>query len=187
MGALWLGEAWARAFGDSSDLPNFVDGSVVADGPNELEDTTLLGADVILRRPGWGHLWLGSGTYRIDSTGPSLYDRELRYWIAELLVEAGLVLPELDPFYVALRVAGLGTDDDEEGYLLDARYDDLYGYNMRDLTAYSAVLGWRLTSNLRLRLEYTHSIIDLVSGASAALGDPDDRADQLALELGMHF
>ncbi len=187
MGALWLGETWARAFGASSDLPNLVDGVVVADGPNELDDTALFGADVILRRPDWGHLWLGAGSYDIDSTGASLYDRELRYWIAELLVEAGLILPELDPFYVALRAAGLGTDDDEEGYLLDSRYDDLYGYNMRDLVAYSAVLGWRLTPSLRLRLEYTHADIDLVRGASGILGDPDDRADQLALELGLHF
>lgn len=186
MGALWLGESWARAFGDWSDLPNLIGGNVVADGPNELEDTTLFGADVILRQPGWGHLWLGSGTYRIDSAG-SLYDRELRYWIAELLVEASLVLPELDPFYLALRAAGLGTDDRDEGYLLDVRYSDDLGYNMRDLTAYSAVVGWKLTRNLRLRLEYTHSVIDLVRGASAALGDPDDRADQLALELGIHF
>jgi hypothetical protein len=187
MGALWLGETWARAFGAGSDLPNLIGGGAVADGPNELEDTTLLGADVILRQPGWGHLWLGSGTYRIDSAGASLYDRELRYWIAELLVEASLVLPELDPFYVALRAAGLGTGDGEEGYLLDSRYSDRFGYNMEELTSYSAVLGWKLTPNLRLRLEYTHSVIELVRGASAALGDPDDRADQLGLELGLHF
>ncbi len=185
-GALWLGEAWARAFGAGTGLPNLVGGSEVPDGPDELEDTTLLGADVILRQPGWGHLWLGSGAYRIDSPG-SLYDRELRYGIAELLVEAGLVSPALDPFYLALRAATLGTGDHEKGYLLDVRYSGDFGYNMQELAAYSAALGWRITRNVRLRLEYTHSDIDLVRSAAAALLNPDDRADQVALELGVHF
>ena len=69
MGALWLGEIWARAFGAGTTVPNFIDGVIVADGPNRLKDSWLAGGDVILDFPDIARIWLGGGWYDIDSTG----------------------------------------------------------------------------------------------------------------------
>jgi len=186
-GSLWLGEAWARAFGAGSAVPNFVDGVATADGPNRLRDAYLGAIDVVLRRPDLGHLWLAYGLYRIDSRGASQYDRTLHYWIAEALLEGRAVWDPLEPFYLGLRAHGLGTYDAGRGYLLDFRYAGTLGYNMRALEMFTGVLGWHLTPWLDLRIEYNHALIDLVRGVPSTLSHQARAADTLAFELGGHF
>ncbi len=187
MGALWIGESWPRAFGSGTGVASFNDGVAIPDGPNGLEGVTLLGGDVVVSLRDWARLWLAYGRVRIDSDGPSLYDRDLQYWIAELIVEGRGVSPLLDPFYVALRSSGWGTFDRAEGYLLDARYKDTLGYNQRWLQAMSLVLGWRLTSLATLRAEYTVQRVALVRGVTQAIEDAAGRGDFLALDLGVAF
>src|SRR5262249_30771654 len=101
--ALWLGEAWAQSFGLFTGLPNFVDGAPLAAGRGRPASTHSLGADVVATHPAGARLWLSYGSYTIDSTGPHLYDRTLHSWIAELVLEGRLAMPELRTFYLALR------------------------------------------------------------------------------------
>jgi len=186
-GSVWLGESFARNFGSGSSVPNFVDGVAVPNGPGELHETWLLGADAIASLPDVGHLWLGYGRYDIDSTGPGLYDRTLQYWIAELLLEGALLSPQLDPLYLGLRADGLGTYDDGGGYLLDYRYGGTLGYNMRSLDAYSAVLGWRFGRGVVLRSQYTRQDIDLVRGVTPQIRGSARDADYFGVSLAAWF
>jgi len=186
-GALWLGETWARAFGSGSDVPSFQDGVAVADGANELDDTWLVAGDAVLEFEDRARVWLAYGRYHIDSAGGSRYDRNLHYWIAEAILSGAWLAEELRPFTLGLRANALATYDDDEGYLLDFRRAPTLGYNMESLTAYSTVLGWKLTSNLRLRAEYTHTDIDLVRGVTDAIRDAARNADSFAVEVGASF
>jgi hypothetical protein len=58
---------------------------------------------------------------------------------------------------------------------------------MESLTAYSGVIGWDITSWLRLRSEYTHQQIDLVRGVTPEIRGNARDADFYAIELGGHF
>ncbi len=185
-GSLWLGEAWARAFGSGSIVPNYVDGVAVPDGPKEIRETYLVGADAIVTLSDIGRLWLAYGIYDIDQ-GTRLYNRRLHYWIAEILLYGSLVSPELADLYLGFRANGLGTYDSGEGYLLDFRFASTIGYNMESLTAYSTVLGWRISQFVTLRAEYTHQDMDLVRGVSAAVRDAARELDSWAIEVGVHF
>lgn len=184
-GALWLGEGWARAFGSGSPVPNFYDGRVIADGPDVLDRTVYLGADAVLTHPRGARLWLSYGTYEIDSSGRSLYDRRLHSWIAELVLEGRLATPALRPFYVAARANGVGTYDGDRGYQLDFRYAGRVGYNMRSLDAYSLGLGWRVTRWATLRVEYTFQQVGLVRGANDLIDL--GRADYFGVAYGLQF
>ena len=185
--ALWLGESWPRPFGGWTDVDNFDDGVLVADGPDELDGVTLLGGDLVLTPRDWLRLWLAYGRVHVDSAGPSLYDRDLQYWIAELLVEGRALSPLLDPFYVGLRSSGLGTFDRDEGYVLDSRYQDTLGYNQRWLQAASLVLGWRLGPLATLRAEYTVQRVGLVRGVTPEIESAAGRGDFLGVGLGVGF
>jgi hypothetical protein len=186
-GAVWLGEMWARAFGAGTGVPNFQDGVVVADGPRRLHETWLVGGDAILDFEDRARLWLGAGRYAIDSNRGSFYDRTLYYWIAELVLRGAWLGEGLRPFYAGVRATGVGTYDSEDGYLLDVRRADTLGWNMETLTEYSGVLGWDITSWLRLRTEYTNQRIDLVRGVPADIRGRARDADFYAVELGGHF
>lgn len=186
-GGLWLGESWAQAFGSFSPVANFVDGAEVADGPNRLDRSWLVGADAIAEPIEGLRLWLAWGRQILDSSGASLYDRELDYWVAEVVAEGGLVAPVLRPFYLALRAHGLTTRDDQRGYLLDVRYAGSFGYNMQSIEAWSAALGWRLGRTVTLRSEYTRQDIDLVQGVPASLRSLAAQADFFAIAFGVEF
>lgn len=187
LGALWLGESWARAFGSGSGVTNYVDGVAVPDGPEKLTDTLLLAGDVVLDLPEQVRLWLGWGTYEIETDGPSLYDRNLDYWIAELIVRGAWLGPDWSPFYLALRADALGTFDDGRGYLLDVRRAGTLGYNMESIRAYSVGLGWHMNSGLTLRAGYSFREVNLVDGVTEAIRDAARRADRFGVELGAHF
>jgi hypothetical protein len=186
-GALWLGEMWARMFGAGSTLPNYIDGVATPDGPNRLDDSWLAGGDVILHFEDRARIWLGGGWYGIDSSGGSLYDRDLYYWIAEVLLEGAAASPALAPFYLGLRANGLGTYDSGEGYLLDYRQAASVGWNSKSLEAYSMVLGWRITDGVTLRGEYSFRDIDVVSGVDAAIQDNAQSQDVWGIEIGVDF
>ena len=187
MGALWIGESWPRAFGSGTSVASFDHGVAVPDGPFELEGVSLLGGDVVLSWRDLVRLWLGAGWVAIDSEGPSLYDRDLQYWIAELVFEGRGVTPALDPFYLGLRSSGWGTFDRDAGYLLDSRYAATLGYNERSLTTGSLVLGWRLSSLATLRAEYTLQRVGLVRGVDASIEGAAGRGDFFAIDLGVAF
>jgi hypothetical protein len=158
----------------------------VPDGPGRLHATTYYGADVVLTHPAGARLWLSYGNSFVDSGGPSLYDRRLHSWIAELVLEGRLATPELSRFYLALRANGVGTYDSHEGYLLDVRTSGSVGYNMRALDAYSAAVGWRFTKWTTLKVEYTHQRFSLVRGASSLRHRADD-TDWFGAELALAF
>jgi hypothetical protein len=186
-GALWLGEMWARMFGASSTLPNYVDGVAVPDGPNKLKDSWLAGGDVIVKLPDLVRVWLGGGWYGVDSTGASLYDRDLFYWIAEVVLEGAAAAPVLSPFYLGLRADGLGTYDSDRGYLLDSRQSGVFGWNMKSLEAYSLVLGWRIADGITMRAEYSFRDVGLVHGVSAEMKDDAQSQDVYGVEVGVDF
>jgi hypothetical protein len=97
------------------------------------------------------------------------------------------VTPEARDFYLGLRADGIGTYDSKEGYLLDVRRARTLGYNMKSLTAYSAVVGWRIFRLVTLRVEYTHQDIDLVRGTDASIRRHTRDIDSAAIEVGVHF
>lgn len=186
-GALWLGEAWARAFGAGTTVPNFQNGAVVADGPNRLRETWFAGADAILNFEDKAHIWGAYGQYHIDSQGQSLYDRTLDYWIAELILRGAWLGESFRPFYAGFRAQGLETSDTDDGYLLDSRRSSSLGYNMQELIQYSTVLGWDITQWLRLRTEYTAQQIETVRGVTPAIRDAAHNANYFAVQLGGDF
>ena len=186
-GSLWLGESWARAFGAGSSVTNYQDGVAVPDGPNEIRETWLVDGDAIIDLEDKARLWLGYGEYHIDSSEGTFYDRTLRYWIAELILRGAWLAEPLRPFYAGVRGQSLGTTDTDEGYLLDFRRASSLGYNMQQLTALSGVLGWDITSWLRMRAEYTRLDIDLVRGVGQDMRGEARDADYFAVELGAHF
>jgi hypothetical protein len=168
-------------------VPSFQDGVAVADGPNVIDGTWLLGGDVVLRFHDLARLWLAYGTYDIDSDGPSLYDRSLRYWIAELLLEGRIVSPSLERFYLGLRGSGLGTYDRGEGYLLDFRYAPTTGYNTSSLQAWSIVAGFRIAPGVTMRAEYTRNLIELVRGVTDDIRDAGQDNDFFGVDLELAF
>ena len=186
-GALWLGETWANGIGSLTGVPTFQNGSAVPPGPTELTSTQLFGSDVVLTHEKLGRLWLGVGRYAIDVHGPSRYDRNLYYWIAEWRIGGGVISPELTPFYLALRANALGTFDSDKGYLLDISQSGSFGYNVQSETAFSIALGWHLSRWATLRAEYTHQLIDLVRGVPQDLRDEAGGIDYFGFGLGAAF
>ena len=186
-GALWLGETWARSLGSGSGVPVYQDGVEVPNGPNRLDDTWLAAGDAILDFEDRARVWLAYGRYAMNAAGDSSYDRVLHYWIAETLLRGAWLSETLRPFYLGLRANALGTYDDGEGYLVDFRQGGSLGYNVEALTAYSAVLGWELNQNLRLRAEYTHNDIDLVRGVTQSMRNAAKKADTFGVEVGASF
>jgi hypothetical protein len=153
----------------------------------ELGALSLVGGDVIVNVGPFVRLWLAGGGLSIDSENDSAYDRDLRYWIAEVVLDGDLVASALSPFYLALRANGLGTYDRTEGYLLDMRVDDTVGYNARSLEAYSVAAGWRLSDAVTLRAEYTRTDFDLVRGVTPEIRGAADQTDFFGAELGVEF
>ena len=185
--ALWLGESWAQGFGAFSGRPSFVHGRPVPDGPGRIDSTFFLGADAILTHPAGARLWLSYGSYEIDWRGGSTYDQRLHTWLAELVLEGRLVMPELRTFYAAIRANGLGSYDSARGYLLDTRLAGSLGYNLEAFEQYSVAIGWRFTRWTTLKVEYTHGDIDLVRGARSVYGHAADDADFFGAELQVAF
>ena len=185
-GALWLGETWAMAIGAFNAVPNFIDGVPTPDGPNQIDRTWLVGGDAIVKPLEGLRVWFGGGRFQIDKSGSGPYDRTLYYWIAEVVAEGSLVSPSLAPLYLGLRANGLTTGDSGRGYLLDYRYWDTAGFNMRDLDEYSAVLGLHLGRYVVLRSEYAFRDVNLVHGASAALPEIDDE-HWFGIDVGVSF
>ncbi len=187
-GALWLGEGWARPFGSGGPpLNNWVDGAAVPDDPGGLGNTWAVALDAVVTPIDGIRIWLAGGYFEIDSHGPAIYDRELAYWIGEIVVGGQVVLPSLKPLFIGLRVDGVGTWDDDRGYLLDVRYTGEFGYNMAHMLAYTAVAGWKLGDYVTLRAEYSHRDVDLVRGAALDLPGKTGNEDLYTVEFGLHF
>jgi len=184
--SVWLGEAFPKMFGGGSSAVNFDHGAAIADGPNELSNITVIGADAVVNLPA-ARVWLSAGNAAIDSTGPSVYNRDLLYWLAEVVFQLRAITPALDPMYLAVRANGLGTYDKDEGYLLDFRYRDV-GYNMRALDAYAVALGLPLGNHIVLKAQYAIQNMDLVRGITDQdIRDAANDADFFGMEIGVHF
>jgi hypothetical protein len=90
--------------------------------------------------------------------------------------------------YLALRANGLGTYDNDEGYLLDFRYDDTLGYNMRALDAYAIALGLPLGERIVLKAQYALQNIALVHGIDdEEILENGDDANFFGMEIGVEF
>jgi hypothetical protein len=184
--SIWLGETLISKFGMLSTAQTFDHGAPIGDGPNKLNDIQILGGDAIFKLPDT-RLWLSYGGARLDSSGGTQFDRDLIYWLAELMVQAKLISPRLAPAYVALRASGLGTYSDNEGYLLDFR-NSAIGYNMSELDTYAFVVGLPVGEYMTLKAQYAFQRIALVRGVT----DPDikeaaDKANFFGMEVGVHF
>ena len=188
-GALWLGETWATPVGRFAPWIPIYQNGVATSGStsNEIDSTTLIGADLVFTHEKLGRLWLAYGRYSIDAADTSEFDRDLSYWIAEWTLQGEALAPELSPFYLGLRANGLGTYDDGEGYVLDIGQAFTLGYNVRALEAYSIVLGWHLTRWTTLRAEFSHQEISLVDGTPRWLRDAARDANYFGVELGAAF
>ncbi|MEX2208698.1 MAG: hypothetical protein WEF50_20985 [Myxococcota bacterium] len=184
--SVWLGEAYPKSFGLSSSAVNYDHGVALADGPNELSNITVIGADAVVNLPA-ARIWLSAGSAAIDSTGPGVYNRDLLYWLAEVVFQLRTITSALDPMYLAVRANGLGTYDKDEGYLLDFRYRDV-GYNMRALDAYAVALGLPLGNHIVLKAQYAIQNMDLVRGITDQdIRDAANDADFFGMEIGVHF
>jgi hypothetical protein len=184
--AIWLGELFPRAFGAGSTAQSFSHGAPIGPGPNKLHGITVLGGDVIVKLPDT-RLWLSYGGANIDSSGGTTYDRNLIYWLAELMVQLDLISPRLAPAYVAVRASGLGTYSDDEGYLLDFR-NSAVGYNMSELDTYALVVGLPIGDHITLKGQYAFQHIALVRGVTVeAIKDGAERGDFFGMEIGVHF
>jgi hypothetical protein len=186
-GALWLGETWATPVGSMGPIPTWQHGVIVPDAPRKINSTTLIGADVVLTPAGFGRFWLGAGRYSIDANHSAAYDRTLYYWIAEWVLGGDAIVPELTPFYLALRADGLGTYDDDEGYLLDISDVARLGYNTQSIQAYSIAFGWHLTKLATLRIEYQRRRTELVDGVPRSIRNDAGDEDLFGVELGAAF
>jgi hypothetical protein len=173
--------------GSRTAVPNFVDGLPVADGPNVIDHTWLVGADAVVKPLDGLRVWLGAGRYHIESAGSGRYDRDLHYWIAEVVAEGRIVSRALDPLYLALRANGLTTNDAGRGYLLDSRHADTLGFNMRDLSELSAALGVRIGPYVRVRGEYAFQDIDLVRGVTPDIRSEIDDEHWFAFDVAVSF
>jgi hypothetical protein len=184
--SVWLGEMIPTAFGAASTAQSFQDGAPIGRGPNKLHDVTILGGDAIMKLPDT-RLWLSYGGAKIDSSGGTTYDRDLIYWLAELMVQLNLISPRLAPAYVAFRASGLGTYNDNEGYLLDVR-DGAIGYNMSELDTYALVVGLPIGDHMTLKAQYALQHIALVRGITdSSIKEAAEHADFFGMEIGVHF
>ena len=188
-GGLWLGETWATPVGRFAPwIPVYQDGVATSGAPSiELDSTSLIAADLVFTHEKLGRLWLAYGYYAMDAHDSSAFDRDLSYWIAEWIFQGAAISPELAPFYLGLRANGLGTLDDDKGYVLAVNQAWTLGYNVSALEVYSIVLGWHLTRWTTLRAEFSHQEISLVDGAPRWLRDAARDADYFGIELGAAF
>jgi hypothetical protein len=186
-GALWLGETWATPSGALSGVPTWIDGAITPPSFAPFDSAWLAAGDLVLTPHEHVRAWLGGGLYALDSREAGPHDRQIHYWIAELVLGGALIRPELAPATLGLRADGIGTGERERGTMLSIELADSLGYNLHRYRAYSAVLGWRLGAFTTLRAEYSLRDIDLVRGAASALGDEARAADELALEIGVRF
>jgi hypothetical protein len=184
--AVWLGELLPRAFGAGSTAQSFDHGLPIAPGPNKLHGIRILGGDAIFKLPD-ARLWLSYGGATFDSSGGTTYDRNLIYWLAELMVQLRLVSPVLAPAYVAFRASGLGTYSKNEGYLLDFR-NSAVGYNMSQLDVYALVIGLPIGDHITLKAQYAFQNIALVRGVTVeSIEDAAKNGDFFGMEVGVHF
>jgi len=183
--AVWLGEMIPRAFGSGTTAQSFANGVPIPPGPNKLDGITILGGDAIFKLPDT-RLWLSYGGARIDSSASS-YDRSLIYWLAELVVQAHLIAPQLAPLYIAARASGLGTYNANQGYLLDFR-DSAVGYNMRALNVYALALGYPIGEFMTVKAQYAFQRIALVHGVVGdSIKDGASDGNFFGMEVGVHF
>jgi hypothetical protein len=184
----WSG-ANLSSFGAGTSVTNVQDGAAVADDPDaRLGETVAWEADVVLREKGLGRLWLGAGGLVVRSADLSRYDRRLRYWIAEGVLEGESLSPSLEPLYAALRYSAIGTWTPERGYLLgdlDAGSD--LGYNSRSVSWVSVGIGVRLGPQLVVKAEYSWVEFDLVRGVPASLTALASGRSYLGIGLSASF
>ena len=184
--ALWLGEMIPRAFGAGSGAQSFQGGQPVAAGPNKLQNVSVLGADAIFKLPNT-RLWLSYGDTRINSAHGSFYDRDLLYWLAELVFELRGISPRLGESYLALKGSGLGTYSNQKGYLLDFRYGDV-GYNMTSFQTLAIALGVPVGDRVVMKIQYAFQRINLVDGVTDdEIKEAADDASFFGAEVGVHF
>jgi hypothetical protein len=184
--ALWLGEMIPSAFGLMSGTQNFQGGVPVPDGPNKLQDMTVIGGDVIFKLPDT-RLWLSYGDARLNSAHGSFYDRSLIYWLAELVFQLHALSPRLGESYLALRGSGIGTYSDSRGYLYDFRYGNV-GYNMSSFDTFAIALGVPVGDHVLMKVQYAIQKIGLVRGVTDdGIKDAADDANFFGAEIGVHF
>jgi hypothetical protein len=186
-GALWLGETWAMPIGVFTGVPTFIDGLPAAPAPNLIDYTWFAGADAVVKPLDGLRVWLAGGQYHIEADGGGPYDRNLYYWVAEVVAEGRLVSRAIDPLYLALRANGLTTGDSGRGYLMHMHHFGTIGFNSRDLNELSAALGVRIGKYVVLRGEYAFQDIDLVRGVTSDIRAEAGDNHWFAFDVGVSF
>lgn len=180
--ALEWGGTHPHPFGADSDLPNYQHGTLVDDDPGSAASFTAFEGDLVFEPGRSGRFWLSYGVVDIASSGSSAFDRQLAYYVAEARVDLG------PTYYLAARYSALGTDNADEGYLLEAMNGgDELGYNSKRVSALSVGGGARLGSGIILKAEYSFYRFDLVRGASAELTAATKGRNHFSVGLSARF
>lgn len=184
-------------FGARTSVPNYAEGGVIGDDPAGRVDVSAWELDWTLRSESLGHLWFSYGAYDIAANGAASYDRDLRYWVAEGVLELGAFADLvgwsgsaeiLDDWYVAVRHSAVGTFDANEGYLLEFMNEgDNLGFNTERVLANSVGVGYRLNGWATLKLEYSHFDVDLIRGVPADLRRLAGSRDYMAVGVSAGF
>jgi hypothetical protein len=184
----WSGEN-LRPLGYGSAVPSFQEGAVIPPDPDgRLRDLAAWEGDLVLHAPEWGRLWLGYGGVDVHSGGSSLYDRSLRYAVVEAVFEMRALAGDLEPFYLAARWSVIGTFDSARGYLLGGlNAGDALGWNTERVTEVSVGVGFRMTSNIVLKVEASSFDFDLVRGVTPDLKSAATHRNYAGVGVSVHF
>jgi len=186
--ALEFGETEIRPFGSETDVTSFQNGAPITADPNQSVTMTAGESDLIVTAGDWGRLWLGFGRVAIRSGGSAAYDRDLSYGIAEGVFGLGRVARSLRRFYVAGRYSVIGTFDADEGYLIDPfNGGEELGFNTKSVSVVSLGVGWRATSFLTLKTEYSWYDFTLVRGVPSDLHAEAGGRNYLGVGASVHF
>lgn len=177
-----------RPVGTGTAVATFQDGVAVADDPGQEIRFTAWEADAILKDATWGQIWLAYGQIDLDTDGPSIYKRLLRFGIAEGILELGALREELDKVYLAARFSVFGTLKNDEGFSIEAsNAGSNLGFNTKRLYRKTVGIGARLNPNVTLKSEYTWDDFELVRGVTQALRDGADDRDYFGFGLTVGF
>jgi hypothetical protein len=170
------------------ETPNFQNGAVLPDDPSLTLTLRAWEVDAIAELVERGRLWLAFGQIEMDSDGPSSYDRDLDYWIAEGVLELGQFTPFLKRYFLATRYSGIGTFDSNEGFVLGKMNEgaDL-GFNSESVTKFSVGLGARLYDNLKLKIEYSWYDFEMINGVTEDIRMRAEDRDLFGLSLSARF
>lgn len=155
--------------------------SVLGVSPSSMVDFQACQGDVRVRIGQEVQMRGDLGTVFINDVDP--YARQLIYYYGEAKVN---ITPEL---YVVGRYSAIGTFDSGKGYLLGGDYDgaQAFGYDTKSLTRFGGAVGYWISPNTVLKVEFDNDAIALIDPAVGVDPDPGNDRYTLASEMVVKF